>query len=154
MGGECHRTDLVDALGEDHGAEQLLELGDGVDADGAAELAELAPPPLELLPEHALPLAPAVPGPRPGGPRRGPGPPRRLRQPRRLVPHPRLHAARQRGRHWRGPTCGGAICRGARRRKGKSAGLVYAAVYLQSAATPLSWLFLNSDFFFERISEF
>ena len=99
--------DLVDALGEDHGAEQLLELGDGVDADSAAELAELSATALVLLPEHAFPLAPAVPGPRPGGPRRGPGPPRRLRQPRRrpglqprrLVPHPRLHAARQGGRH-------------------------------------------------------
>jgi hypothetical protein len=105
----CQRTDLVDALGEYHGAEQLLELGYGVDADSAAELAELSATTFVLLPEHAFPLASAVPGPRPGGPRRGPGPPRRLRQrrrpglqPRRLVPHPTLHAARQSGRHWRG----------------------------------------------------
>ena len=98
--------DLVDALGEDHGAKQLLELCDCVDADGAAELAELDAASLELLAEHALPLAPAVARPR-GRPRRGPGPARhgeRRRpggQPRRLIPHPRLHAAHQGRRHWR-----------------------------------------------------
>jgi hypothetical protein len=76
------------------------------------------PAPVDLLPEHALSLAHAAPGPRPGGQRRGPGPPRRLRQPRRVVPHPRLYAARQRDHHWpggkAGTTCDGAICRGAR----------------------------------------
>lgn len=146
---------LVDALGEDDGAEQLLELGDGVDADGAAELAELAAAALELLPERALPLAPPVarprgrpgrrgPGPEPGP---GPGPPRHRRrggggrprprprgQPRRLVPRPRLDAARQRRRHCRGGAGRGGgggerdlVAEGGRggRRKGKCVGLVY-----------------------------
>lgn len=145
---------LVDALGEDDGAEQLLELGDGVDADGAAELAELAAAALELLPERALRWrlrSPGHAGARGGGgqdqdqgqgqghaaPRRGGGGrprPRPRGQPRRLVPRPRLDAARQRRRHCRGGAGRGGgggerdlVAEGGRggRRKGKCVGLVY-----------------------------
>lgn len=145
---------LVDALGEDDGAEQLLELGDGVDADGAAELAELAAAALELLPERALAgvfRSPGHAGARGGGARtrtraraRATAAPPPLRRraasaaPTRAAappgPRPRLDAARQRRRHCRGGAGRGGgggerdlVAEGGRggRRKGKCVGLVY-----------------------------
>ena len=90
---------LVDALGEDHAAENVLEIGDGVGLDGEAEILELAAAALVLLVEHLAVLAVA------GVPRRPLHPPlewapRDLEDLRSLLSDPRFHSALYR-LHWR-----------------------------------------------------
>jgi hypothetical protein len=46
---------LVNALGEDHAAEDVLQVGEGVGLDGGAEIVELLPATLVLLVD-SLPL--------------------------------------------------------------------------------------------------
>lgn len=85
---------LVNALGEDHATEDILQVGDGLSLEGAAEIVELLPAALVLELDPLALLALLGGGPR-GPPAHPPleRSPRDLHDLRLLVPDPRLHPA-------------------------------------------------------------